>query len=205
MKTIIALCAVFALAACSNSSSSNPGGSNTPQAGGNVPAALQGTWHKACRNTGSSTYAVESIILADTTVTSQTEVYLGDATCGSNQFIRARVEAGVAIGSASTIAAGASDVDLVANHTWLTYTNSVAVSSANSSSFCGFTDWQLNVEKEVTGLVCAGEQQMAAGTRHYDLFKFENNMLYVGLKDAAHDGTAPEKRPVQVDPAGYSK
>lgn len=70
-------------------------------------------------------------------------------------------------------------------------------------NYCGLSDWQPQTENNVTGKNCDGFIQLARGEIFYQLLKFENNGLKLGLIDENRDGRSVQTRPVQFDDADY--
>ena len=75
------------------------------------------------------------------------------------------------------------------------------VSHFNQRRVCGFSDWQLNEPKEITGLNCELFQTgtvtrvAAAGDRRYGIYAIEGDRLYYGQLSISTDGSSEDKRP----------
>lgn len=92
----------------------------------------------------------------------------------------------------------------------LTPLSALGVSNLNSSSFCGFSDWAVNVPREISGLTCNGQVIPAGGTTYYDLFTiwpYSIDDPYVGItkgdlnfgyRGGGMDGMTEETRPDSV-------
>lgn len=63
----------------------------------------------------------------------------------------------------------------------ITLTDSSTVSSENSSSYCGYNDWVINVEKDVTGQDCDGLTENAGDSASADITQDENSMTLAGV------------------------
>lgn len=70
-------------------------------------------------------------------------------------------------------------------------------------NYCGFSEWQVRSETEVTGKNCDGFLQLAHGQFFFQLLKIENKVLKFGLTDENRDGRSVQTRPVQFDDAEY--
>lgn len=86
--------------------------------------------------------------------------------------------------------------------TYTTLSEEVA-SALRMIGYCGFSQWQVRSETEVTGKDCDGFQQLSHGQIFYQLFKLENKVLKFGLTDKMRDGRSVQNRPVQFDPVEY--
>ncbi len=78
------------------------------------------------------------------------------------------------------------------------------VESFNDDAECGFTDWEVGVAKDITGIVCTpGEEPVRAGDKLYDIVGVQGDRLQTGFlpEGDASVGTTPENRPVALDDA----
>ena len=75
----------------------------------------------------------------------------------------------------------------------------------NETLLCGFSDWQLNVPKEVSGLECGGQLIPASGSRAYDRIKSrpEDESIQLGLITETEDGLSEESRPSQFESLSF--
>ncbi|MBP9708236.1 MAG: hypothetical protein KBD78_11375 [Oligoflexales bacterium] len=82
------------------------------------------------------------------------------------------------------------------------------IENLNSQSLCGFNDWKIGEEKEVTGRTCVsfwvdenGKVQqdtfetLKATQTYYDIYNIYNSTLVFGNKAGLLDGTTSERRP----------
>ena len=74
----------------------------------------------------------------------------------------------------------------------------------NSHHECGYTDWEVGVPKDVTGIACdenhPEEHMPAAGIKDYSIYKIENDKIYFGDDDIDnHRGETPETRVDTLD------
>ncbi len=86
--------------------------------------------------------------------------------------------------------------------TYTAFSEEVA-SALRMINYCGFSEWQVRSETEVTGKNCDGFIQLAHGQIFYQLLKLENKVLKFGLTDENRDGRSFQNRPVQFDDAEY--
>jgi len=81
----------------------------------------------------------------------------------------------------------------------------------NRRAVCGFQDWKLNEEKEISGRLCeiiyAGSPQRipAAGDMRYGIYRLEDGYLYLGMLTREENALTPEKRPTNYDPRYYTR
>lgn len=85
------------------------------------------------------------------------------------------------------------------------------VTEWNSRSVCGFNDWKLNQEKDVTGLLCElfGEGSLMQipelGQKRYGIFQVRGDELYFGRLTPEFDALSPDRRPREFDPRFYRR
>ena len=73
-----------------------------------------------------------------------------------------------------------------------TPTSSADVSWANTNSWCGYCDWELNVAKDVTGKTCGSIIFASANTKLLSLYKNESsNTIELGSFNIESDGYPP--------------
>jgi hypothetical protein len=82
-----------------------------------------------------------------------------------------------------------------ASYTALTDTTT---DSLNGISWCGFSDWQTNVAKDVTGKTCEDYQVPSMGNTIYSIIKTDGSSLWVGEESQGHDGSSEAQRYSQL-------
>jgi hypothetical protein len=82
-----------------------------------------------------------------------------------------------------------------ASYTSLTDTTT---DSLNGISWCGFSDWQTNVAKNVTGKTCEDYQVPAVGDVIYSIIKTDGSNLWLGEESQGHDGSTEAERYSQL-------
>jgi hypothetical protein len=92
----------------------------------------------------------------------------------------------------------------------LTPLTSTQTSTWNSSSYCGYSDWQVDVAKSALNRTCGTTSVPAAGTISYDIYgiasafsTFPQNSLTFGYFDTSHPGTTSANRPVSNNGSYY--
>ena len=75
------------------------------------------------------------------------------------------------------------------------------ISAANDQALCGFTDWAVGVEKDLTGVDCGdGSVMPKAGAMSYDIYQIKDGQLYFGDSSRdGHDGSSPTTRPTKIN------
>lgn len=74
----------------------------------------------------------------------------------------------------------------------------------NTIAYCGFTDWVVGIEKDITGLPCMTGANKA-GQKIYSIFSIDNHQLKMGEADSTHDGLTPEARHVKLSDSIFSR
>lgn len=79
------------------------------------------------------------------------------------------------------------------------------VTQRNQDNYCGFSDWEVGVKRDITGLACASDEGdfFNVGDQYFDILQVNNQQLRIGFapdEDTSHDGSTAEKRTVALDP-----
>jgi hypothetical protein len=195
----ISLLALLALSACtggdgksdSASGSDSAADSGTDSGSDTNPPVfeLDGAWATACYNKTQVvlTYSYPSF--------TGTYTEFADDACTSAYHISewaGTAEAG------DTIASGARKLDLA-----FTAFTSVALTEENAAmnnsyAYCGFTDWEANVEKDVLGADCYGFS-IPVGGKSLDIYKIEGDTLLFGVGAKIAVDLTEADRPTELD------
>jgi hypothetical protein len=97
------------------------------------------------------------------------------------------------------------NIDLTTTTSSMTMLTAAQVTIANNTAYCGFTNWVINVAKDVTGLDCGDWSFNPAGMTFYDIWKVEGNFFYMGASDYTYDGLTPATRPITFSSSPYIK
>lgn len=79
------------------------------------------------------------------------------------------------------------------------------IDNFNSRQVCGFSDWQLSVAKNITGLKCAlfnanlKTQIPFEGDIRYGIYLQNENKLYYGQLTSEKNSSSPDRRPDQLN------
>lgn len=182
---------------CGNDAGSAGGGGNTSSTstagtGGSAPGSdLDGTWETACYMKAKTSLTYTDLALVGT----YTEY--GDDACTSE--IHVSKWTGTATVTGAT-AAGDTKLDLF----FATFTSTALTADNaafnNTNMYCGDTDWEANVEKDVLGKSCYGFS-IPVGGKSLDIYRVEGTTLKFGKGSTI--GTSPTEadRPTMIDDA----
>lgn len=152
-------------------------------------AELDGTWETACyqRTRTSLTYA-------DLAFTGTFSEYTDDA-CTSAYHV-SKWTGTATVGEALT--SGARQLDLV----FATFTSTALTGENadfnNMNAYCGFTDWEANVEKDVLGAECYGFA-IPVGAESLDIYRVDGDTLKFGQGAKIAVGLTAADRPTAID------
>ena len=166
---------------------------------------LEGTWKKACSQSGSNSYSEYIKVYKNTSYTFYSNVY-SDSACstGSMTF---RYTYTLAVGSDATMADGsttATKVTMTLVGVYLTLKTDALVSSKNGSSFCS-TTWKKDVENDITSKVTEDtcfDADDAIGTVAKDVVKITGIDLWWGTGTSDKDS---EGYPTVLEDSGFDK
>lgn len=207
MKILILSLLVVLASACKDNdftTNSTDNGSNGDQSSpANVPGDLLGSWSKPCASAGAQGGFARNSITVDTqTATFMSQVYQTSSDCSGTPDLESRANFNYTI--PTFVAGQKSPINLTMNAINARFNTATAVALANASSFCGFTDWQVSVERNVTGRNCIADLP-AAGQPYYHLFQVTGSQLFIGQIDSAHSGRTPETRPTELESTPYAR
>jgi hypothetical protein len=104
---------------------------------------------------------------------------------------------------------GTGTVDWTVTGYQITALSASQTSTYNGANYCGYSDWQVNVPKNVLGRTCDTVHVPVSGTVRYDIYNIAQLTLVLtgttagdlkfGYIDASHDGTSPSTRPDATD------
>lgn len=158
--------------------------------------ALEGRWLQACQNQVARTEHFQ-----DHNVT-LTESYYYDSECLKPLMM---------IKSDGEFSTTEGTIDFTFQQITLTASDMMIINDFNARAVCGFTDWQMDQPKPITGLQCAlvaGAKPIPisdAGSKRFGIYKIEGDLLYFGRLEKDHDALSPETRPIAFDPRFYKK
>lgn len=157
------------------------------------------TWSTSCTSAGQGYYDTRSANFTNGQFT-MSQSGFSDASCASG-YLKMDVTGTYVFSGVIDDKKNYVGVDETLASITVTPLSATIVSYYNTNSYCGFTNWTLNVAKNITGLNCGGDQISAAGTVGYDIYYASNGILNFGLYDSTHNGTSTVTRPEELDTA----
>ena len=143
---------------------------------------LEGTWITSCYlETDNSSYYIDTISVTGTDLSIKSESH-EDSGCNTDNGTAVATFNFLSIGDEVTFSSGATGHKFTINLSSFTYTPETTsiVSSLNTESFCGYSDWELNSEKDITGKTCGSITVPVANTTYLGLYKLVGNNLFLG-------------------------
>jgi len=166
---------------------------------------LEGTWKKACAESGSGIYSEDIMVFKNTSYTYYSNAY-SDSAC-STGYTTIRYTYTLAVGSDATMADGSTTATKLTTTmvgVYLTLKTDALVSSKNGSSFCSAT-WKKDVENDITSKATEDtclELNVAIGTVYKDVIKLIGTDLWWGTVTSDKDS---EGYPTVLEDSGFDK
>jgi len=157
-------------ASTDNTTSSSDDSSST------TATELEGTWKTACyANSDNSSFSeIQTLTIAGNVLTIKNEKH-SDTSCATDYRLREESHTFSMGGDAGKLLITAGTIKRTPQST-------SAVSSYNSSSNCGYSDWELNTAKD-----CTNED---AGDPIYCFYQLSGNNLYVECNESSYPTTS---------------
>ena len=180
LYTIIILILIFTTISCSVTDESDT----------TTSIEIEGTWKTPCYKTGNY-YATDTITVVGTT-SYQTYNYFSDSSCSSNSYKVTYTYSDFTEGAdmvfSSYGSSGGSGKQFTMTHDSVTETpqTSDEVSWYNNNSYCGETDWALNIANDTTGLTCGGSTRWTANTTIYGLYLLDGDSLFSSVSSSTY-------------------
>ena len=167
MKQIILIIILsFVLFSCSKEESDDSG-----------TTELEGTWETDCYQYSNSQHNKKTIVVSETNYTYTSEYY-SSSKCATVEDKWVYTLTSLAIGAEMTFSSGGSGHQFTVYHNSTTaeWQNASDVSWANTNSYCGETDWELNVAQDVSGKTCgSADTEWSSGITIYGLYILDGN------------------------------
>lgn len=175
---------MFALA-CSQSGS---GGGDDQEVQATAAEELQGSWQSNCRD--AEKFGLTESSRLDVAGTTALQVTSASSTgaCGSTAVVvtqTAIVSAGAALGEGRTL-------DITVTNVKVKPANDTGVGILNLSAFCGVTDWQVGVERDVTSMTGGSSCFPKLPKPYYDIFTIRDGKLMFGKGNTSSVQTRPQ-------------
>jgi len=163
---------------------------------------LEGTWLTSCYSSGSY-YKLYTLIVTGTGVVLKKEMH-HDSNCSTDNNTQEWTYSSLSIGDAVTYDNGTKTgayFSMIFSGATETPNSSYDVTWVNDNSYCGYSDWELNVAKDITGKTCVGTTIISANTKLLSLYKNESsNTIRLGSFNIESDGY-----PSSVSSLDYTK
>ena len=205
MKTrmIFLITLLATLGACAKSSSGNSNDTNDIQSVGKQ--LVIGNWKDTCKTWGSgdqlsSGYTTASF--AESTVVFVGENYKS-TDCTGEKTSSMKMTFSFEIPSRSSLGANVFDFNTTPRNVVYIISDQDTVNVMNTLAYCGFTDWVVGVEKDITGKSCFIGPK--SGEVIYSVMKITETQLQLGEPDDSHIGKTPEQRHVQFASQSFIK
>ena len=164
--------------------------------------ALEGTWLSSCHSSGSY-YNLHTLIVTGTGVVFKKEMQ-NDSNCSPDNNTQEWTYSSLSIGDTATYESGTKTgawFTMIFSGATETPNSSYDVTWVNDNSYCGYSDWELNVAKDITGKTCGSSTIISANTKLLSLYKNESsNTIRLGSFNIESDGY-----PSSVSTLDYTK
>ena len=163
---------------------------------------LEGTWVASCFSSGSY-YKIDTVTVSGTGMVYKSEMH-ADSSCSTDNNTQEWTYSSLSIGDAVTFESGTKTgayFSMIRSGATETPNSSYDVTWVNDNSYCGYSDWELNVAKDITGKTCVGTTIISANTKLLSLYKNESsNTIQLGSFNIESDGY-----PSSVSTRDYTK
>ena len=164
--------------------------------------ALEGTWLSSCYSSGSY-YNLATLTVSGTGMVYKKEMH-NDSNCSTDNNTQEWTYSSLTIGDTATYESGTKTgawFTMIFSGATETPNSSYDVTWVNDNSYCGYSDWELNVAKDITGKTCVGTTIISANTKLLSLYKNESsNTIRLGSFNIESDGY-----PSSVSSLDYTK
>ena len=132
---------------------------------------LEGTWVTDCYQYSNSQYNKKTLVVSGKNYTYTSEYY-SSSKCATVEDKWVYTLTSLAIGDAMTFSSGGSGHRFTSYHnsTKLEWQNAGSVSWANTNSYCGISNWVINVAQDVSGKTCGSSTEWSSGITLYGLY-----------------------------------
>ena len=144
---------------------------------------LEGVWKTSCYiDSDNLSYYITTISVTGTNLEIKDESH-DDSSCNTDNGTLVASFSSLSIGEEElSFSSGATGHKFTMNLASFKYTPETAadVSYVNTNSICGYSDWALNTEKDITGKTCGSFTIPVANTTYLSIYKLVGNNLYLG-------------------------
>ena len=143
---------------------------------------LEGKWKTSCYlDSRNNHFYITTISVTGTNLEIKDEIH-SDSSCNTDDGIFASNFSSLSIGEEISFSSGATGHKFTMNLDSIKYTpeTTAAVISLLSDRTCGYGDWALNTEKDITGNTCGSTIIPSANTTFLSQYKLVGNNFYLG-------------------------
>ena len=179
---ILILFLSFTIYSCAKKSDSSSSSSTTE---------LEGTWVVSCFDDGGGNYLIKTRTVTGTDVVSTIEVHT-DSSCTTDKDKWETSYVSLSIGQEMTFdtygSSGVSGHQFTMNLSTKTYTPQLSsvVSWANTNSWCGESDWELNTPQDVAGMTCSSTTYSPSGHSYYGLYILDGDKYMADASSSSY-------------------
>ena len=137
---------------------------------------LEGTWATSCWEVSSGIYSKRTVAVSGTSYIVNYEMF-SDSSCDNGTLKFVDTQSSLSIGAKMEFSSYGSSggyghqFTVTHNSTVLTVVDNSTVSWANTNSYCGESDWEINVGQDVSGKTCSSSgAEWASGITIYGLY-----------------------------------
>ena len=142
-----------------------------------VSNLVLGTYSTGCRASGPGSSLFEISVTA--TTLQFTNILYDDGACAQPR-VKFYYEDTYIDVAESTAQTGARDINITMGKIFRTLLSASAVTLSNGGTECGFSDWALNVAKDVSASAC---QDIPVNTLTYTIARTANDQFEIGMPD----------------------
>lgn len=172
-----------------------------PSSGGddNVAATLTGNWKTACfaetdAEGQPSGYKLNELKISGVDLLTTSYFFnSADSNCKAARYSTI-LTATFRVGGAASGIPGARTIDILPSKTEVTPATAETATVFRAEPYCGISDWQVGVKRDVTGMSCG-----VAIETNYDVYRLQEPQLVFGYADGDEVGSTPDLRPKTLD------
>ena len=140
--------------------------------------ALEGTWVVSCFDDGGGNYLIKTLTVTGTEWVDKIEIHT-DSSCATDKDKWEFTWGSLQIGETGTHdGSPTAKFTMTLGTSKYTPQTSALVSSANTNSWCGETDWVLNTAQSAAGKTCGSGTQWDTGQAVFGEYILDGNNLY---------------------------
>ena len=148
---------------------------------------LEGTWATDCYQYSNSQYNKKTIVVSGKNYTYTSEYY-SSSKCATVEDKWVYTLTSLVIGAEMTFSSGGSGHRFTTYHnsTKLEWQSASSVSWANNNSYCGISNWVINVAQDVSGKTCGSSTEWSSGITLYGLYLLDGTKLLPSISSSSY-------------------